>query len=570
MPKSLPQPIIEQNLDDFQTVNLDIDSLIAQYITPIDNIRSIARPAPASSSNSGGTSLPFVNDFQNLQVDNLGKLESLTHAFYRSLGLPVVTSDGSYYNPGFDPTGGKNLDTHISIDQKFASDPISVLIGVREANPQELLQIFANQDLTASVYALVMRYVKPFQVMKDGGNQALDIDAQLFTVADRDTEILLFSSFNPTLSDQIVGLSSSFSKLSGFAFNSGRHILHPFVVDPRVERTVSPDSSRICVPFLPDKNSTKLNARTYLQRPGIEFIIRQRLSDLVADKNFLTDINAVLAGSKAPSVDTTNLDIDDIRSTVAALADQNMVSQSAIDKLSGFTSTQAVTVVGLISTIKGCVKLLADAVKTIDLVKQKINWVPVPSVNGPIAGANGAQLSRVGTSGVGDIDQQINNLRIQQINAQRQIATSVDLGSYALPFSSSVNTEPVSSYQEQLDQLVRKRDSIAAEGFKGMGTIEAITGEISGIGLVDIIAIYVALYSMDISDLLSILDRDSFSRLTDSTLNPDIASLASSSGQSNILTALKNMESIVINVLSFADKLYISNTTINISQGANL
>lgn len=569
MPKSLPQPIIEQNLDDFQTVNLDIDALIAQYLTPIDNLRSIARPAPASSSGSAGTSLPFVNDFQNLQVDNLGKLESLTHAFYRSLGMPAVASDGSFYNPGFDPTGGKNLDTHTSIDQKIANDSLQSLIGVRESSPQEILQIFANQDLTSSVYTLVMRYVKPAQVLALN-KQPLDIDQQLFTVDARDAEILLFSSFNPALSNQIVGLSSSFNNTAGFAFNSGRHILKPFTTDPRLERTVSPDNNRVCIPFLPDKNSTKISANKFLQRPGIEFIIRQRLLDVVADKNFLTDISAVLLGSKSPSPDVTNLDISDIRSVVAALADQNSISQSAVDKLSGFTSTQAVQITGLVSTLKGVVRLLTDAIRTIDLIKQKINWVPVPSVNGPITGANGAQLSRVGTSGVGDIDQQINNLRIQQINAQRQIATSVDLGSYVLPFAANVNTEPVNSYQEQLDQLVRKRDAIAAEGFTAMKTIEAITGECSGIGIYDIISIYICLYSIPMASLLGLLDKDSYTRLTDSTINPDIASAASSAGQNSIFQSLSDFETTLINILSFVDKETVKNLANPLAIGANI
>lgn len=88
--------------------------------------------------------------------------------------------------------------------------------------------------------------------------------------------------------------------------------------------------------------------------------------------------------------------------------------------------------------------------------------------------------------------------------------------------------------------------------------IEIITGEISGLGLVDILAIYTALWSIKIEDLLDLLDEDSFNRLN--TFNPGLRTKDVNDRQQRapaVVTAIEALEGRVKNILTFADSLYI-------------
>jgi hypothetical protein len=471
------------------------------------------------------------------------------------LGFPVVASDGSFYNPGFNPIGGKTLDKKQAVNAKIANSPIQNLMSTRELLPLSLKKIFAKQDLSSSVYALVLRYTGPFQVLDDS-KQPLDVDNQTFTVDARNTEIALFASYNEQMSDKILATSSAFGSTPvGQNFSGGQHILRPFCVDPRIENTVMPDKNRICVPFLKDKTTTRLHANTYLMRPGLELIIRDRLQAQVEDKTFLNDIQKIISGDKSPSSSATSLDLETLRSTVMALADQNKLEGNDIlDIFNGFTSIQVETVSQLVKIIKVVIKQLYVAMQQIDEAKTKINWVPVPSVEGPGTGPQGAVLSRVGVNNAGsEIDLKITELRIKKLNADRLMTDRKDLGTFASPFSSNLVGEKAKTYDAQLQEEVQKRDRIADTGFRAMGVIETITGEISGLGLIDILSIYTALWAIDIKSLIGLLDDEAFQRLV--TYNPTLKPLADQARGTNVLSALGDFEHQLINILSFADKL---------------
>ena len=87
-----------------------------------------------------------------------------------------------------------------------------------------------------------------------------------------------------------------------------------------------------------------------------------------------------------------------------------------------------------------------------------------------------------------------------------------------------------------------------------------IVGEIAGIGLMDIICIYLALWSLDIKTLLCFLDDDSFNRMINSSSLflgvKEVVERKNSGPAFNILTALSNFENRLINILSFADKAF--------------
>ena len=146
----------ETGSDDIVNIDDDIESLKKRFIAPIDAIRSKARPAinqPGNKKNTGTESIK--NDFKDLQIDNIRPLESRAHAFYRMLGLPVVGSENSFYNPGFDPFGGKTSEKRQGVNTNFVNNfkPLVNLISFRETNVQTQRKIFARQDLDASKIA---------------------------------------------------------------------------------------------------------------------------------------------------------------------------------------------------------------------------------------------------------------------------------------------------------------------------------------------------------------------------------------------------------------------------------
>jgi hypothetical protein len=290
-------------------------------------------------------------------------------------------------------------------------------------------------------------------------------------------------------------------------------------------------------------------------RPGLELIIRDRLQAQVEDKTFLNDIQKIISGDKSPSSSATSLDLETLRSTVMALADQNKLEGNDIlDIFNGFTSIQVETVSQLVKIIKVVIKQLYVAMQQIDEAKTKINWVPVPSVEGPGTGPQGAVLSRVGVNNAGsEIDLKITELRIKKLNADRLMTDRKDLGTFASPFSSNLVGEKAKTYDAQLQEEVQKRDRIADTGFRAMGVIETITGEISGLGLIDILSIYTALWAIDIKSLIGLLDDEAFQRLV--TYNPTLKPLADQARGTNVLSALGDFEHQLINILSFADKL---------------
>ncbi len=556
-PKSLPQPFLDTDTEDLQSIETNISVLFNKFIAPIEALRSISKPPLSQVVDKNDIGIPFLNDFQNLEIKNNKPLESRAHAFYRMLGLPVVASDGSFYNPGFDPTGNKTIDKKQAINSKVLNSKLQNIINARENLPLSLKNIFARQDLSSSVYALVLRYTGPFKIL-DENKQALDIDNQSFTVDSRNTEIVLFASFNDQLADKILNTSSAFtSTVVGQNFSGGQHILRPFIVDPRIENTVMPDKNRICVPFLKDKTTTRLHANTYLMRPGIELIIRDRLQAQTQDKTFLNDVQKIINGDNSPGLTISSLDLETLRSTVIALADQNKLEGTDILNIfNGFTSIQVETVSQLIKLIKVVIKQLYLALQQIDEAKNKINWVPVPAIEGPELGAKGAFLSRLGTNNSSsEIDLKITELRIKKLNSDRLITERQDLGTFASPFSSNLVGEKSKSYDSQLQEEIQKRDRIADTAFQAMGIIEIITGEISGLGLIDILSIYTALWAIDIKSLIGFLDDETFERLV--TYNPELKSTALEARGTDILSTLNDFEHKLINILSFADKLLI-------------
>lgn len=107
-----------------------------------------------------------------------------------------------------------------------------------------------------------------------------------------------------------------------------------------------------------------------------------------------------------------------------------------------------------------------------------------------------------------------------------------------------------------LDAKEQKNEYIRL-GSNALRAVEIITGEISGLGLIDILAVYAALWSIDLDVLVSLLDNNAFNRLYEnkSLRNSNVMSRHNSGPKYSGKDAIVKLENRVINILAFADRL---------------
>jgi len=560
MVNGIPKRIDEVSIEDIQDIQKDVYKLAQKYIAPVDAIRSIAKPRVSFGAKADDGS-------KDLDISNSKRLESRAHAFLRYIGFPVVAgtaAPGKFYNPGFRPAGtyvGTANQTFLIIDvfNKFNNDSVlKNMVDTREADPLERLRIFARRDTTSSIYTLALcSVIRNFKMFDSEG--AFKDNLQKVESEDRAGDIKRFFSDESFNQDTITSVTSPLVKTSvGKKVAGIRHILHPFIVDPNIDNTVMPEDNQIAVPFLKDKEALKIDKDKYILRPGIEVIIKERLRDNANEaKNFFKNVENLLKSSKSPVSNTDTRTENELRLIVQSLLDDNKISQEAINSdIKGITNVQFIYITALVKTIRAVINSLKKYTDIIDKSINEINWVPIPSSEGPEMGVKDAILNRDGIASNTDLDNRILNNKITKMNAENRITENTDLGNYASPFSSYANDLDIKKASNNIRILTSKRDKAAENAFRAMGAIEIISGEVSGLGLLDILAIYTALWSVEEKALISLLDDQSFSRLR--AFFPDlIKGAAKARDESNdvytIQEALEKFEKKLVNIFAFID-----------------
>ena len=560
MTEFIPKRKADIKSDDIQDIEKDIRKLAFKYLGPVDDIRSIVRPKVSTSKSDDQCAY-------EVDRDNSRPLESRAHAFLRYIGFPVAVKSGDFYNPGFHPNGCSNDTNRSDINNKFFSANIMKLIRRRENYPGIVSGIFGRQDLSASVYALLLSTsIRPIISLKDGIG-SLDIDEQSFNERERGDSAASFLISNENVSkDDLRPLA----EIAGPNFTKGIHILKPFIVDPSVDSMAMPINNKIAVPFLKNKEELKVNEDppVYVLRPGLEKIISERLrgSELI-DTVFLENMRKVLKNESSPNTYEQGGTIEgrELKSAVAALLGNYDIDIEEVKELK-LTSVQTEIISQLVRTLKAILSVMYDSIIVVLKACIDINWVPIPSPEGPEQGAKNAILRTTNISSENnEIGRVIIKLKRKEISARYGAKLGKDIGEFASPFGSSsaqgsnTNDESLESISNSLKDIEQKRDKIANDAFEAMGNIELIMGEASGFGLIDALSIYIALWSMDEKSLVSLLDNEAFNRLK--TNFPALIKGAAADRNQQIFnkgpeidieTALDNFESKLKNVQNFA------------------
>jgi hypothetical protein len=551
-----PEVAVSKTNDDLSQVEENIDTLFNTYIRPIEEIRSNARPPasiPTPQDITSGEDY-YAKDFKSITVDEKSKLESRAHAFYRSLGMPVVSKEGGYYTPGWSPDKDRYKDARKSVDSSFYKEKELVnFIYKREELAINNYFIFSSSpsELQPIVYSLLSRQTFPFAVLNENATEHLEIDKQSISMDSRD--LAVFKVSNPDFIDEIDSYVSKFKNVS--------HPIKPFIVDPRIENVVTPSQNKICVPFL--KVGQNKNGVSELIRPGLEGIIRLRLQDSELDADYLKNIENILNKDKKNKA-TSNIDYQTLAVSVTGLLEDAKLPDDlknfTQNKIKGASAAQFNTIVFLTKTIKTLVIQLAEAQKALDEITASINWVPIPPSTGP-GGTVGWKVSS-SFSGVSlEKEAKIKELKIKKITAEKSSKDFENLGKFICPFIKNTYSDFTKNYDKQLKQLTQYNAEVAEKGFLALKDIEVIKGEISGLGLIDILAVYYGLFSIDIKHLLFLIDDQSIFRLWENF--PEFRGLSSvserfdvSAGSDEVLKALFELEKKVFFILNFADKFY--------------
>lgn len=508
----IPNP---SNYQDSQNFNIDIDSLYNDFIKEIDANRSIV-----NISNQGNQA--FLNNFKKETIASLINLvkvetspqESRCHTFFRLLGFPVVSKDFDFYNPGFDIVDMKSmgLSRSISLDDKInvannSIDGFRLLSLFRENYINRFLKTFSlNLSITASAlalssstnirsFAVPVQSIDPFDMAPASQTYVASLKSQ---VGQLDQALLLnYVDEQGNKPDQ--------SQLASNRF----HFIKPFIVDARIDFTVAPTSRKVAVPFVSDKSNLLIAENTFVKRPLLEKIIRERLA----------------SDDQSATLGTADQSIRDYILNTALVKDEDIIKQmtsnNSIYKLSEQQQfSKYLHIIGAMA-----VKLV-EAQKKMQEAQSIYYWVPVPSTTGPEGGSTVKDII-INTNFPQELltaaDKSIINLSLKsaanQFNSQTaSVSGTADLGNFVFsPFTTTFDSDTTTSLgdsaSENLTTLNENRNQHLTDANSALRTVEIIVGEFSGFGFCDIVAIMGALYIMPIEDLLGLLDADAFARM---------------------------------------------------------
>jgi hypothetical protein len=517
----------ESVLDDQDGVDVNIDTLIAKFVDPINRFRSKSAPNVRSK---------FSDKKDNISTDNPRiDLESRAHAFYRMLGLPAIDKDGNFYNPGYTGKAKPKLSTDgINVEEQVNNNipqPVKNAIHEREYLARVRYQKFYLGDVNSSIYSLSLAVPNV--------DALTEYDSQTVNIPER-------SQF----------IQSNYTKLDGSAINAVgydevSHILRPFMTNPiicsRLKPTSGDSSVMVAAPFL-DQKDLELERNTYVKRPGIELILRLRLRQQNTFEN-----------TAQQSINTYNgeFSLNQKREIAAALTNTG-VREVDIDRLlNGPSYLELYMLNDFIKGLKGIIKTYVECVETISNISKQIIWTPLSNEGGPESGTTitANVIKTVAVFDSFEIEQRIKALEIKQKFASSQVDLGKDLdySKFTIPFSQELSNLFTTKIQEEKN----KREKLENDASNALRTIEYISGEVSGLGLVDIFAIYMALWSVDISVLLNLLDDAAVDRLykikelqTQDVINRHETPAI-------VKNAYQELERRIMSILSYADTLYV-------------
>lgn len=545
----------QSNFQDNQTFNIDIRQMYQDFIVGnssnqnvgIDNLRSQINTSTVFQSGKSLIDSLRIDDFSsstsntstnNTTIPGQVTQESRCHAFYRIIGFPVVSKDKRFYNPGYDPNISGTIHT-INLDDKikYAENPIDgfeELSKARENWVNSNLKIFAGpqninvpqavdnpQSIDTMVFCLtsgsysggntfnLRNFTAPFDNNSKLDPFLTDVIAQSYGGYLNKKSLV---HGNVLLADY----QDAFGLKPTTALKEHKHIIIPFIVDPRIDFSVYPIDSntaagvsrRIAVPFVLDQTYLKISSNSTVERPLLEKILTEKFSV----KNQIAD-----------SGDATQKIINYVTSFKSI---QNTSLLKKINSNDIYNLGQVRAFSQYLFIIQAMMVKLVDALGVIKANQGQYYWLPVPSTTGPEGGCSvnpfilsgSIEIELITTKDWSIINKIVQSILNQQVETSASTTSVSDVGGFALsafklPLSADTANSSGDNSSDTLDSLYAERNHILSEANDALQIVEMIMGEFSGLGLCDIIAIMGGLYVMDKDLLLEFLDDDALYRM---------------------------------------------------------
>lgn len=532
---------------------INIDKVYSDFIGNIDAIRSpvninkeenfkLLNNTITKDIFTGGATSGFLTPENSPQ-------ESRCHAFFRIIGFPVVSADKKIYNPGHDIIIEEGRS--VTDDEKISiiNNPLPGFVGLsseRERRFKYYLKIFANKaNGLGGVYALSLVNFRNFSSVFEKNSDSIENPFTIFNQSYKIKSDSLVGSNRIFLSEYVDAQNVIQGKyLAGG--DERYHIIKPFIVDPVIDFT-APSSKRIAVPFVRSDIQLKIDDTKSVDKPLIEKIIRERFS---------------VENEKSKSGTLVQATIDQIKN-ILVIKDENIIKTISSGNIYGINEAKKIT--RITEAIRAMMLELYKAKLVIREAQSKYYWLPIPSTTGPEGGFSihpvfphcydnvyNNKFTTVADVGILRSQYMENLSSISQEAAKLNAVP--DPGGYGLKafintFDESSSDALGNTNKKDLDKRLREREYCLNNAGQALRTIEIITGEFSGLGLIDIMIIIAGLYLMNANNLLGFLDNDAYKRA-----RSFIKSLPEEN-PSDITSALEDLTSKVIFLYSIAQKV---------------
>lgn len=503
-------------LEDIQSMDLDIDTLVSKFIQPINRYRSHTFP------NIKGELL------QKNLTPSINAMESRCHTFYRMLGLPVIAPDGTFYSPGFP---WLSVESNYDIVDKISASNIKNAILERELSAQQRYKLFSTRSLDTSIFSLCLAV--------PNGQRKFSIEPGSLDDATSKPQVI------PIRTQYLQAFKTNNGTEITNRFDSVSHQLAPFITDPIIEANLQPTSGSnsvlIGLPFL-DKKQLEYESGKYAKRPGLEFILRLKLRE----QNIFGKLDSAMKTNPIQVTDNNGNNIT--------------INSEELDSLYDIR-VDVNTIKELTKTFNGLVNMYYKAIQDLEDVNKQIMWIPMPGEGGPESGSvvSASFLSPNTFKDSWEIERRLANLRVKSLLSKFQVELGTNVDSSKLSYGDFAVSEFQNcslSFDEDIQIEDSKREALETKGSNALRIIELIGGEVSGLGLIDIIAVYLALWMMDVPNLLNLIDDAAANRLNEITelKNSDTAARAKSIG--NATEAYTTFSNLVKNILEWGDYIF--------------
>jgi hypothetical protein len=501
----------DTNNDSIDNVKIDINELYSSLIVPIDNMRSLVNIAAKDNQTNIAAAvknLDIADLYSKLTVPSnpTDYNESRFSAFCRTIGFPVIGSNGTFFNPGYDG------DTQAIQDSlKFKLQVISSQTAaqnrffefretyynntIKENFTQQtspiVMNLFLLQLAQSDNFLNINSYygkLSGSSIVSNVFNNILDYKYNLYQITNADKYTDIYGNYGKQQSDS-------------YYFN------YPLITDGRIWLTTRPSLRTTTVPFSQNNTYNDNN----LKRPLLEKIIKDRFSVNMALENtqFATAANSSYLSKNLQTVqNNTYLSVKD--SSILDLYNQINGTQN-----SPYNDLDKIKIDKFLTSIIQILNILVDNKKIIKKILDEYFWMPTCNGGGPEYGVKSTDIYYTTENVLMTKDKEI--LVLQQADAIVKMLSNfntnnkVSPNDYALStfynvFSPDQTSGFISSTKESLDKALAERKEELSNAEAALKNIEIITGQVSGLGLLDIFLILAAMHLMKKENLLGFLD----------------------------------------------------------------